>query len=78
MELVVAEPPVALPPVLAPPAAVDAPAPPVPVGTIPSAFRMEMQNVGAGSRTVVDFTDIKYNLGLADDLFTQRALERGQ
>ncbi len=49
-----------------------------PVGTIPSAFRMEMQNVGAGSRTVVDFTDIKYNVGLADDLFTQRALERGQ
>ena len=49
-----------------------------PVGTIPSAFRMQMQNVGAGSRTVVDFTEIKYNVGLADDLFTQRALERGQ
>jgi outer membrane lipoprotein-sorting protein len=39
---------------------------------------MEIQNIGAGSRTVVDFTDIKYNVGLADDLFTQRALERGQ
>ena len=49
-----------------------------PVGTIPSAFRMEMQNVGAGSRTAVEFSDIKYNVGLADDLFTQRALERGQ
>ncbi len=47
------------------------------VGEIPSAFHMEMQNVQAGSHTVVDFSDIQYNTGQSDDRFTQRALERG-
>ncbi len=47
------------------------------VGKIPTAFHMEMQNNGTGSRTVVDFTKVAYDTGLADEEFTQRALERG-
>ncbi len=48
-----------------------------PVGTIPTAFHMEMKNLQGGSYTVVDFTDVKYDAALDDALFTQRALERG-
>jgi outer membrane lipoprotein-sorting protein len=47
------------------------------VGPIPTAHRMEMQNVKKGTRTVVDLTDVRFDAGLADDLFTQRQLERG-
>jgi outer membrane lipoprotein-sorting protein len=47
------------------------------VGAIPTAFRMEMKSEQNGSHTVVDFTEIKYDTGLADTLFTQRTLERG-
>ncbi len=47
------------------------------VGAIPTAFHMEMQNVRAGSHTVVDFSEIKYDTGLPDARFTQRALEHG-
>lgn len=47
------------------------------VGSIPTAFHMEMRNESAGSRTIVDFTKVTYNDGLSDELFTQRALERG-
>ena len=48
-----------------------------PVGTIPSAFRMEMTNLQSGSHTVVEFSDIKYDSGLDDGAFTQGALEHG-
>ena len=47
------------------------------VGGIPTAFRWEMKNEQNGSRTVVEFSEIKYDTGLSDDLFTQRSLERG-
>ncbi len=47
------------------------------VGAIPTAFDMEMKNEQSGSRTVVHFDDIKYDTGLPDDLFTQRALDQG-
>ncbi|GIW42934.1 MAG: membrane protein [Candidatus Binatia bacterium] len=47
------------------------------IGRIPTAFHMEMRNESGGSRTVVDFTRVAYDAGLADDEFTQRALERG-
>ena len=47
------------------------------VGVIPTPFHMEMSNLAAGSHTVVDFTDVKYDTGLDDDVFSQRALERG-
>jgi len=48
-----------------------------PVGAIPTAFHMEMQNVQSGSHTSVDFSSVTYDSGLADDVFTQRTLERG-
>ncbi|HVO27156.1 MAG TPA: outer membrane lipoprotein-sorting protein [Candidatus Margulisiibacteriota bacterium] len=48
-----------------------------PVGQIPTPFTMEMKNIDSGSHTVVDFTEIKYDTHLGDDLFTQRALEHG-
>ena len=47
------------------------------VGAVPTPFHMEMNNVQDNSRTVVDFTEVKYDTGLDDDAFTQRALERG-
>ena len=47
------------------------------VGSIPTAFHMEMQNVQNGSRTVVDFTGVKFDTGLDDSRFTQRSLEHG-
>jgi outer membrane lipoprotein-sorting protein len=47
------------------------------VGAIPTAFHMEMKNEQSGSHTVVDFNEVKYDTGLADDMFTQRSLEHG-
>ena len=47
------------------------------LGEIPTPFHMEMKNVQSGSHTVVDFTEVKYDTGLDDDRFTQRALEHG-
>lgn len=48
-----------------------------PVGAVPTAFRMQMANLRAGSRTDVKLTEVTYDTGLSDDQFTQRALEHG-
>jgi hypothetical protein len=45
------------------------------VGQIPTPFTMQMKNVESGSHTLVDFTEIKYDTHLGDDMFSQRALE---
>jgi len=47
------------------------------LGEIPTAFHMEMQNVQAGSHTVVDFDEVQYDTGQPYARFTQRALEHG-
>ena len=47
------------------------------VGHIPTPYRWEMKNQQNGSHTVVEFTEIKYDTGLSDEMFTQRALEHG-
>lgn len=47
------------------------------VGAIPTAHRLEMQTLTKGSRTVVELPRVAYDTGLADELFTQRYLERG-
>jgi outer membrane lipoprotein-sorting protein len=47
------------------------------VSAIPTAFRLEMVQPQAGSRTEVDVVDVRYDQGLSDDMFTTRALERG-
>lgn len=48
-----------------------------PVGPIPTAHTLEMGNVKAGSRTIVELAEVAHDAGLSDDLFTQRYLERG-
>jgi len=48
------------------------------VGAIPTAHRLEMRTLDKGSRTVVELPVVKFDSGLADDLFTQRYLERGE
>lgn len=48
-----------------------------PVGAVPSPHRMEMESEKNGSRTIVVFTEIRYDTDLPDDAFTQRRLERG-
>jgi hypothetical protein len=47
------------------------------VGGIPSAYRLEMRNERTGSHTTVELTALSYNIGLDDDVFTQRRLEKG-
>jgi hypothetical protein len=47
------------------------------VGAIPTAHHMEMKNVEKGSSTEVKLTEVKYDSGLSDDLFTERQLKRG-
>ncbi|HEY8515629.1 MAG TPA: outer membrane lipoprotein-sorting protein [Candidatus Binatia bacterium] len=47
------------------------------VNGIPTAFRLEMLQPAAGSRTLVEVLDVRYDQGLSEDEFTQRALERG-
>lgn len=47
------------------------------IGAVPTARRMEMAQPAAGTRTVVDIPEVRYDQGLGEDLFTQRALERG-
>jgi outer membrane lipoprotein-sorting protein len=47
------------------------------VGAIPVAYRTDLETPQTGSRTAVEITDVKFNQGLKDDLFTQRQLERG-
>jgi hypothetical protein len=44
---------------------------------IPTAHRLEMRNQRGGSHTLVDVTELKYNTGLDDEVFTQRRLEKG-
>lgn len=48
-----------------------------PVGAIPTPHRLEIRTLASGTRTVVTFPEVVYDTTLPDDLFTQRALERG-
>jgi outer membrane lipoprotein-sorting protein len=45
---------------------------------VPTPHRIEMTNVKRGTRTVLEVSDIRYNRGLADEVFTERTLERGK
>ncbi len=47
------------------------------VGSIPVARHTEVETPAKGSRTVITSSDAAFDQGLEDDLFTQRALERG-
>jgi uncharacterized protein len=45
---------------------------------VPTPHRMEIMNVKKGSKTRMDISEVRYNQGLADEIFTERALERGK
>jgi hypothetical protein len=47
------------------------------VGKVPTPMVLDMKNLAKGSHTKVDISDVKYDAGLGDDVFTQRQLERG-
>jgi hypothetical protein len=47
------------------------------VGAIPVARSTEVETPARGSKTVIAASDTAFDVGLEDDLFTQRALERG-
>jgi len=47
------------------------------VKSIPTPFALNMQNVQTGHRTELSILEIDYNLGLDDQLFTERYLKRG-
>jgi outer membrane lipoprotein-sorting protein len=46
-------------------------------GVIPLAHHILVETLEANTRTVIEISDVKFNQGLEDDLFTQRHLERG-
>src|SRR5262249_40661560 len=47
------------------------------VGVIPVPHAIEVASPGAGSRTVIEITDVRFNQGLKEDQFSQRYLEQG-
>jgi len=46
------------------------------VGGYPTVTKMKAADLNANSSTVTDFTNITYDVGLSDDLFTERYLRR--
>lgn len=47
------------------------------IGAIPTPYLAEMRNLTKGSHTTATLEELQFNSNLADDLFTQRYLERG-
>ena len=47
------------------------------IGAFPTARVLEMRQLKTGSKTRLESSDVKFDTGLSDDLFTQRYLERG-
>ncbi len=45
---------------------------------IPTAQRVEMSNAKRGTKTVLELSETRYNRGLADEVFSERTLERGR
>jgi outer membrane lipoprotein-sorting protein len=48
-----------------------------PVGAIPVAHQIRVETPAAGSHTVIDVSDVRFNQGLRADHFSQRYLEQG-
>jgi outer membrane lipoprotein-sorting protein len=48
-----------------------------PEGAIPVAHRLTIETPAAASRTEIAVSEVRFNQGLEDDLFSQRFLERG-
>jgi Outer membrane lipoprotein-sorting protein len=47
------------------------------IDNVPTAHYLEMANVKKGTKTIVEVSEVRYNRGLTDESFTERALERG-
>ena len=45
---------------------------------VPTPQRIEMVNAKKGTKTVLEVSDVHYNRGLGDEVFTERTLERGK
>ena len=48
------------------------------IGAIPVAHHVEVKTLAAGTHADIDISDVQFNQKLDPDLFTQRALERGE
>src|SRR5262249_55997550 len=48
------------------------------IGAIPLAHKVEVETLAAGSKTTIDVLEAQFNVGLEEELFTQRGLERGK
>lgn len=48
------------------------------IGAIPVAHHIEVKTLAAGTQTDIDISDVQFNQKLDAELFTQRALERGE
>jgi len=49
-----------------------------PIDNLPTPHRIEMANAKKNTKTVMEISEVRYNKGLADDVFTERTLERGK
>jgi hypothetical protein len=45
---------------------------------VPTAQHVEMANAKKGTKTVIEFSETRYNRGLTDEVFSERTLERGR
>lgn len=49
-----------------------------PVGRVPTPHRLEMTTLRKGTRTRIELSEVRYDQGLSEELFTERQLERGR
>jgi len=48
------------------------------IDNVPTPYRLEMTNAKKGTKTTLETSDVHYNRGLGDEVFTERTLERGK
>jgi outer membrane lipoprotein-sorting protein len=48
------------------------------IDNLPTPHHIEMANAKKNTKTVMEISDVRYNRGLSDDVFTQRTLEHGR
>jgi outer membrane lipoprotein-sorting protein len=48
------------------------------IENLPTPHRVEMTNAKKGTKTTLEASEVRYNRGLGDEVFTERTLERGK
>jgi outer membrane lipoprotein-sorting protein len=48
------------------------------IDDVPTPLRVEMTNAKKGTKTTLEASDVHYNRGFGDEVFTERTLERGK